>query len=75
MRALLLWRAPNPPFLFIFENLFLQQLSARAKGALYWNVSVPVVFFINVAEISSVAHILGHLTDELIKSFQLFPSL
>lgn len=44
MRALLLWRAPNPPFLFIFENLFLQQLSARAKGALYWNVSVPVVF-------------------------------
>ena len=53
---------------FIFENLFLQQLSARAKGALYWNVSVPVVFFINVAEISSVAHIL------LIKSFQLFPS-
>jgi len=44
MRALLLWRARNPPFLFIFENLFLQQLSAYTKGALYWNLSVPVIF-------------------------------
>ena len=73
MRALLLWRAPNPPFLFIFENLFLQQLSSR--GCPLLECKCTSGFFINVAEISSVAHILGHLTDELIKSFRLFPSL
>ena len=43
MRALQLWRARNPPFLFDFENLFLKQPSANIKGAFYWKVILLMI--------------------------------